>query len=90
MFGPTPAHGFYIRHAKNVELSNVEVATVNPDARPTIVLEDVQRAGFINVEAPYVKGQPTYSFRDVTELRILQSRNLDDTHLREHIDQKDM
>jgi polygalacturonase len=90
MFGPTPAHGFYIRHAKNVELSNVEVATVNPDARPTIVLEDVKRADFINLQAPYVKGQPTYSFRGVTELRILQSRNLDDTHLREHIDQKEI
>jgi hypothetical protein len=90
MFGPTPAHGFYIRHAKNVELTNVEVATVKPDARPAVVLDDVQRADFINLEAPYVKGQPTYSFRDVTGLRILQSRNLDDTHLREHIVEKEI
>jgi hypothetical protein len=63
---------------------------VNPDARPTIVLEDVQRADFINLEAPYVKGQPTYSVRNVTEMRILQSRNLEDAHLREHIEQKEI
>jgi len=90
MFGPTPAHGFYIRHTKRVELSHVEVATVQPDARPTIVLDDVERADFIHLEAPYLKGQPTISVREVTGLRILQNRNLDDVYLREHIGQKDL
>jgi polygalacturonase len=90
MFGPTPAHGFYIRHAKHVELSHVEVATVQPDARPTIVLDDVERADFIHLEAPYLKGQPTISVRETTGLRVLQNRNLDDVYLREHIGQKDL
>jgi len=36
MFGEMPAHGFYIRHARNVSLSNVEVASLKPDARPPL------------------------------------------------------
>jgi len=70
---PTPAHGFYIRHTKRVELSHVEVATVQPDARPTIVLDDVERADFIHLEAPYLKGQPTISVRETTGMRVLQT-----------------
>jgi len=66
------------------------VATVQPDARPTIVLDDVERADFIHLEAPYLKGQPTISVRETTGLRVLQNRNLDDVYLREHIGQKDL
>ena len=41
MWGPLPAKGFFIRHARNVQLSNVRVLTELPDARPEIVREDV-------------------------------------------------
>lgn len=34
MFGALPATGLFVRHAKNVEVSNLEIATVQPDARP--------------------------------------------------------
>src|SRR5207253_5943758 len=34
MFGPElPAHGFFIRHAKNLEFTNVEIAYGAPDER---------------------------------------------------------
>jgi len=90
MFGPTPAHGFYIRHARHVELSHVEIATVQPDARPAIVMEDVDRADFFNLEAPYTKGQPTISVRDLTDLRVLQNRHIDDVNVHGHIEEKDI
>ncbi len=90
MFGPTPAHGFYIRHARHIELNHVEVATVQPDARPTIVLEDVDRADFFNLEAPHTAGQPTISVRNAADLRILQNRYLDDIQLRGRIERKDI
>jgi polygalacturonase len=90
MFGPTPAHGFYIRHAKRVALSHVEVATVQPDARPAIFLDDVERADLVGLEAPHIAGQPTVSLRNVSDLRILQSRDMEEIHLREPIGQKDL
>jgi polygalacturonase len=41
MFGPMPAHGLFVRHAKNLEISNFDVHAVAEDARPTYVLQDV-------------------------------------------------
>jgi polygalacturonase len=42
MFGTLPATGFFIRHARNVEMSNVEVATEKADARPVVWAESVE------------------------------------------------
>jgi polygalacturonase len=77
-FGPTPSHGFFIRHLKNLEMSHVEVAPANPDPRPAIWLEDVHRADFFAVTAP---PQPNFSLHDVTDLRIFWSRAAKDTVL---------
>ena len=40
-FGPLPAHGFYIRHAKRIEIKDVEVRPMKPDLRPGFALDDV-------------------------------------------------
>jgi len=42
MFGLLPAYGFYVRHVRGLRMSNVELAYLEPDARPPLVLEDVQ------------------------------------------------
>jgi len=39
MFGPPPATGFFIRHCKNVEFSNIEIATEKADERPALLAE---------------------------------------------------
>jgi polygalacturonase len=41
MFGRLPAYGFYCRHARNVRFDRVEVGSLAPDARPSLVCEDV-------------------------------------------------
>lgn len=43
-FGPLPATGFFIRDARNIDLSHVEVRTAARDERPAFWLRDV--AGF--------------------------------------------
>ncbi|MFC1766473.1 glycoside hydrolase family 28 protein, partial [Planctomycetota bacterium] len=45
-FGVLPAWGAYIRHAKDIEFKNVQLALRGEDARPKIVLDDVE--GFVN------------------------------------------
>jgi len=42
MFGTLPAYGFFIRHAKNVRLRDVELTCDTPDPRPPIIAVDVE------------------------------------------------
>ncbi|HET8637846.1 MAG TPA: glycoside hydrolase family 28 protein [Acidobacteriaceae bacterium] len=54
MFGDMPSQGFYLRHVKNIELSDIEIAAISPDARPAFVLRDVEGADFFHVKTPPV------------------------------------
>ena len=40
MWGPLPAKGFYVRHARNVHFENVEIYDEEQDDRPEIVKEN--------------------------------------------------
>jgi len=85
--GTTPAHGFYIRHVKGIEMQNVEVRYMNEDLRPAFVLDDVKGAKFINVKAPHAPDVPTFALKDVEDFSIYLSQPLPDTHL-EKVEQK--
>jgi len=50
MFGIIPASFLYVRHAKNIEMSNVEISYIQPDFRPSIVLDDVKGSVFRNLK----------------------------------------
>ncbi len=45
MWGNLPAKGFFVRHARNVRFSNIEVSTAQPDARPDFVEIDSEGWG---------------------------------------------
>jgi polygalacturonase len=66
-FGKIPAYGFYIRHAKNITLTNVELKLENDDARPPFILEDVKGATFINVKASHSAGVSSFILKNVTD-----------------------
>jgi hypothetical protein len=52
-FGPTlPAYGAFIRHAKDLKLTNITFTTDSPDLRPAIVCQDVQKLACINLTIP--------------------------------------
>ena len=42
MFGTLPAKGFFIRHAQNVTIQNLQIKTLSPDSRPNILKIDVE------------------------------------------------
>ena len=48
MFGPTPAYGFWVRHAANVSLFNVAVTPREMDARPLVSAEQDARNVFLD------------------------------------------
>jgi hypothetical protein len=77
LFGPLPAQHFYIRHARNLEFSNVELRAVTVDARPSFWLGDVNSADLIHVRLPSGIA-PAISLNDVSDFRALANRGLKD------------
>ncbi len=89
MFGPVlPSHGFFIRHAKNVHLSNVEVVCLKEDARPAFVLQDVRGADFFRVKAQRSPDASTFALKNVADFSLSQSRPLPDTQLENVVERK--
>jgi polygalacturonase len=66
MFGDLPATGVFIRHARNVELSNVEIAVEAPDPRPALRIEDTDGFDAFRLKAP--AGQ-TFALRRIRRFR---------------------
>ena len=76
-FGPLPAQHFYLRHVRNIEISNVEVASFAADARPSFWLGDVSDADFLHVKLPR-GARPGYVLNDVSGFRMHANRGFDD------------
>ena len=75
MFGELPAIGFFIRHARNVEMSNVEIQTASADARPAFWLQDVVGADFFRMSLPPGRA---YALDRVTKFRSFGCRSMSD------------
>ena len=78
MFGELPATGLFCRHVRNLQVSNVEIQTVAPDARPAFWLADVMGADFFRVRAAQSLNG-VFSLHDVTDFRVFGSRGIPDT-----------
>jgi polygalacturonase len=81
MFGAMPAHGFYIRHAKNIQMSDIEIVSLNEDARPAVVLNDVQGADFSHIKIPHVNNVPAFVLNKVEDFTVSRSKPLPDTQI---------
>ena len=79
MFGDLPASGFFVRHVKNLEVSNVEIAVAQADARPAFWLGEVDGADFFRVKVP--SGASAFDLRQVKNFRSFGSRSLSDITL---------
>jgi len=81
MFGSMPAHGFYIRHVNNIELTNVEIVTASPDARPAFVLDAVTDADLFRIKLPADSHPPAFRLRKVANFRIFGSPKIKDKEI---------
>jgi len=87
MFGAMPSQGFFLRHAKDICLGNVEISSMQEDVRPTFVLQDVQGADFFRIRTPQAKGSPTFVLDNVDDFSVQNCRRVPDTRI-EHAGQK--
>jgi polygalacturonase len=81
MFGRLPARGFFVRHARNLEFSNVEIAHTRPDARPAFWMNDVSEVDLFRVRVAPSPGAPIFKLNSVENLRAFASRGFKDLEL---------
>jgi polygalacturonase len=81
MFGPMPAYGFFIRHAKGIELSDVEVSFLKEDLRPAFVLDDVKDIELRNVKAQCAPDVPAFILSNVQDFATRNCRFVPDMKL---------
>ncbi|MFA9388697.1 MAG: glycoside hydrolase family 28 protein [Prolixibacteraceae bacterium] len=77
-FGDMPAYGFFIRHAKNIELNHVELKLENDDFRPAFILDDVSGAVLNGVKMTKVGAVPSIVLKNVEDLSIKDCRPIPD------------
>jgi len=80
-FGEIPAYGFFIRHAKNIEMNNFHVEFDNTDMRPVFILDDVKGAEFTNVKVESAEGVPVFRLKDVSDLSVVHVKGLENQKL---------
>lgn len=78
-FGPLPAHGFFVRHVKGIEMRDIEIKPMAADLRPAFVFDDVDGADFTHVKLP--GNGPSFQLNKVKDFELMQSRPLADIYL---------
>lgn len=81
MFGELPATGLFVRHAKNLELSNVEISTAVADQRPSFWLSDVDGADFFRLRFPSRSATEQFRLNNVRDFRVFGCRHYRDATL---------
>ncbi len=73
MFGALPATGFFLRHIRNLEMSNIEIAVERTDQRPAFTLLDVDGADFFRVKIPCRSASNAFHLSQVRNFRVFGS-----------------
>jgi polygalacturonase len=79
MFGVTPAHAFFIRHARGVEMAGIKIEHADEDLRPAFVVEDVDGADFGRIKVAVTAGVPTFAVSNVRSFSVYRSKPVPDT-----------
>lgn len=59
LVGTLPAHGIYARHINGLTIDNVSIQTVNKDARPAVVFNDVINGEALRIKSNNMKAVPS-------------------------------
>lgn len=81
MFGDTPAYGFFIRHVRRLEMTDVQVSYLTEDARPPFIIADAVGLDLRRIKAQHGVGVPSFILKNVEDLSIQQSYPLRDLRL---------
>lgn len=77
-WGTLPAWGAWIRHVRNLQLSNVNLRALNADARPAIFLVDVHGARLEKIRTGSSQLSRVLAVQDSSEIETYRSPGLPD------------
>ncbi|MBS1857491.1 MAG: glycoside hydrolase family 28 protein [Acidobacteria bacterium] len=89
MFGLVPASGFFIRHARGIELNDVHLVQMKEDHRPPLVLDQARDILLERVTAAPPAGVPSLVLLKTENVDIRNSAHLPDGRI-ERADHKEM
>jgi polygalacturonase len=87
MFGDLPATGVFARHARNIEFSNVEIATESADARPAFCFDDVDGLDLFRIKFPQRAQSSQIRLKRVSDFRVFGCQHYADAK-EDHVDDK--
>ena len=70
MFDELPASGFYVRHAENITMKNVEFHFMENDKRPALYLDDVIGMKILNLSSEMDPSVPMIFGRDIKNVFV--------------------
>ena len=73
MFGMLPSYGFFVRHAENIEFSSIDIDFMEPEARPAMIFDDVERLELSGIKARTNGVSPVLMFKGVRKSIITSS-----------------
>jgi polygalacturonase len=81
MFGAMPSQGFFLRHVKNIDVSDVQIVATSPDHRPSFILADVEGADFFRIKTTEQAGVPKFILDNVKEFQVTGTKGVKDTEI---------
>ena len=78
LFGVLPSWGLFARHVSNLRVRGLELLTRDADARPAVLLDDVDGARFSSVELNSRPARSAWSLTNVRGLRVFDVTGLPD------------
>lgn len=77
-FGILPSWALFARHVKNLQVRGAEFRALSPDARPAILLDDVDGARFADTVVRTAQDLPVWSLKEVRSLHARDVTRLPD------------
>ena len=81
MFGVATVYGLFVRHAKDIKISDVEFSFLESDYRPCMIFDDADGVDLRNISVQRPDKSRAIVLKDVNNFSVLQSKGIQDLKL---------
>ncbi|MDT0688927.1 glycoside hydrolase family 28 protein [Salegentibacter sp. F188] len=76
--GIMPSYGFFVRHAENIEMHDINIYHLGEEVRPAIIFDDVKGAELHNVDAQKAEDAPVLKLKNSGNIEIEDCEAIED------------
>ena len=81
MFGEMPAYGFFIRHVRGLQMSDISLKLLKEDARAPYMISDAKSIDLNHLQMDRAPNVPNFVLHEVEDFSLRQSYPLQDVRL---------